>query len=291
MHYIVFDLEWNGAGRANRVDQATRTAIPFEIIEIGAVKLDQDLVEIDSFSARVRPRIYPVLTGPVAAVTKRVQQSMKFGHDFIDAARDFQDFCGDDYIYCTWSESDADVLLMNLRFYDQAEELAANCLDVQYLFDIIAEQADMQRSIEYAVDFLNLPKKRPFHAAVNDAWYTSQIMQVIFQINAAEAAYDLVARFAYDPNLVRASQESFSDLPAGNNMTDWLDQRSFACPGCQADLTRQSGWQQQARRYKAIFSCPRHGLVIGRTRQYIKNNQPILSVTLRLSRDRDGVLL
>ena len=35
MHYIVFDLEWNIAGHANKVDPAVKAAIPFEIIEIG----------------------------------------------------------------------------------------------------------------------------------------------------------------------------------------------------------------------------------------------------------------
>jgi hypothetical protein len=36
----VFDLEWNGAGR-QQVPKAVQDAIPFEIIEIGAVKLDE----------------------------------------------------------------------------------------------------------------------------------------------------------------------------------------------------------------------------------------------------------
>ncbi len=292
MHYVVFDLEWNGAGRANKVDQATQAAIPFEIIEIGAVKLDDKLDVCASFSARVRPRIYPILTRPVAAVTKRVQQSMKFGHDFADAARDFQEFCGDDYLFCTWSESDADVLLMNLRFYDLADQLEASCLDIQYLFDIIAEQADMQRSIEYAVDFLQLPKRRPFHMAVNDAWYTGQIMKQIFTINAAEEDYDLVERFAYDPNLVRSSQLRFNDLPVADDLiSGWISQQNLACPACQSDLARQTGWQQQGKRLDAHFSCPHHGLVIGRGRLFYKNSQQHLAVTLRLSRDRDGILL
>ena len=291
MQYIVFDLEWNGAGRANKVDRATQAAIPFEIIEIGAVKLDQDMVVCDTFSARVRPRIYPVLTRPVAAVTRRVQQSMKFGHDFVDAARDFQEFCGDDYLFCTWSESDTDVLLMNLRFYDLADELSANCLDVQYLFDVIAEQADMQRSIEYAVDFLDLAKQRPFHMAVNDAWYTSQIMKEVFQINAEEKDFDLVERFAFDPNLVRSSQFWLSELPSGNQLTSWLDQQTLTCPACQTVLQNQAGWEQVKKRFCAVLACPEHGLVIGRARLVFKNSQRLLSATLRLSRDKDGILL
>ena len=44
MNYVVVDFEWNqacyGKGSENR-------KIPFEIIEIGAVKLDENLREID----------------------------------------------------------------------------------------------------------------------------------------------------------------------------------------------------------------------------------------------------
>ena len=47
MNYIVLDLEWNqcpyGKGRENK-------KLPFEIIEIGAVKLNEKREIVDSFS-------------------------------------------------------------------------------------------------------------------------------------------------------------------------------------------------------------------------------------------------
>lgn len=55
MNYIVFDLEWNqcpyGKDRENK-------RLPFEIIEIGAVKLDENRKMTDQFHEIVKPSVY-----------------------------------------------------------------------------------------------------------------------------------------------------------------------------------------------------------------------------------------
>ena len=58
MNYIVFDLEWNqcpyGKERENK-------RLPFEIIEIGALKLDENRNYEDSFHQVVKPVVYKKL--------------------------------------------------------------------------------------------------------------------------------------------------------------------------------------------------------------------------------------
>ena len=69
MNYIVVDFEWN-QGMGARKGGMHR--LPFEIIEIGAVMLDEDLNEIDRFSQTVRPKIYRKLhriTGELTGMT------------------------------------------------------------------------------------------------------------------------------------------------------------------------------------------------------------------------------
>ena len=48
MNYIVFDLEWNQSPDGKKFENAR---LPFEIIEIGAVKLDKDknIIKSDLF--------------------------------------------------------------------------------------------------------------------------------------------------------------------------------------------------------------------------------------------------
>ena len=55
MNYIVFDLEWNqcpyGKDKENQ-------RLPFEIIEIGAVKLNEKKEMTGEFHRLVRPMVY-----------------------------------------------------------------------------------------------------------------------------------------------------------------------------------------------------------------------------------------
>ena len=55
MNYIVFDLEWNqapaGRGRPN-------PKLPFEILEIGAVKLNSRLRTVGEFHETIKPLVY-----------------------------------------------------------------------------------------------------------------------------------------------------------------------------------------------------------------------------------------
>jgi len=287
MHYIVFDLEWNIAGRANKVDAELQQAMPFEIIEIGAVKLNESFEMISKFSVTIRPKLYPVLSGHVAAVTRRLQQSLRYGLTFPDAARDFLNFCGEDFIFCTWSESDTSVLKQNLAFYDFDDVLAARCIDVQFVFDDVIEQADTQRSIEYAVDFLNLSKLQPFHQAVQDAWYTGRILEAIMaecRVNPALPVFKPVD-YAYDPNLQRSAQKTLSGLSTPEAVVSYLQDETLLCPACGQIMQRIQDWERQGGKATASFVCPDHGKVNGKARFRIKSaNQVIAYLALRLER-------
>ena len=58
MNYIVFDLEWNQCpdGKEKEIKD-----MPFEIIEIGAVKLDSQRRVIDTFAKNIAPGVYQTL--------------------------------------------------------------------------------------------------------------------------------------------------------------------------------------------------------------------------------------
>ena len=55
MNYIVFDLEWNQSPGGKRW---SNSRLPFEIIEIGAVKLNEKKEIVDSFQRLVKPQVY-----------------------------------------------------------------------------------------------------------------------------------------------------------------------------------------------------------------------------------------
>ena len=54
MDYIIFDLEWNQSSQPGGVD-SQGNALPFEIVEIGAVKLNENRDMIGEFSELIKP--------------------------------------------------------------------------------------------------------------------------------------------------------------------------------------------------------------------------------------------
>ena len=63
MQYIVMDLEWNN------VYSIKRGGFMNEVIEIGAVRLDEQLCEIDAFSHLIKSQIGKRLRGHVRELT------------------------------------------------------------------------------------------------------------------------------------------------------------------------------------------------------------------------------
>ena len=76
MNYIVLDFEWNQP----LTEQDTITdPFPFdsEIIEIGAVKLDETFAAVGEFKTLIRPQFYPHMNGAVVRLTKIRPQELE----------------------------------------------------------------------------------------------------------------------------------------------------------------------------------------------------------------------
>lgn len=88
MRYIVFDLEWNMAGGryeevgrpriAKRFQNLQVRKIPtFEIFQIGAVCLDEQIKEVSRFEQKIKPQIYPEINKYVQRLTGIEQSQLK----------------------------------------------------------------------------------------------------------------------------------------------------------------------------------------------------------------------
>lgn len=87
MNYIVLDLEWNQSpsGKKNTVED-----IPFEIIQMGAVKLDEKYNIIGEFNKNIRPKVYMRLHSKVEEVVGvTMEEPLEDGEDFERVAVDF----------------------------------------------------------------------------------------------------------------------------------------------------------------------------------------------------------
>lgn len=175
-HYVIFDLEWNqcpdGKSREN-------PDIPFEIIEIGAIKLNSQLEEIDRFHSYIRPVVYRRLHYMSQAITHIPQKELQCADTFPAVIERFREWCGEDFWFCIWGNLDFLELQRNMSFHkvDNFFPFPLKYLDIQKLYSLAYEDGKSRRTLEAAVDHLKIDKIIPFHSAIYDAWYTTRVMQ------------------------------------------------------------------------------------------------------------------
>ena len=152
--YIVLDLEWNQPMSG----QETITR-PFrfdsEIIEIGALKLNNRFEEMSEFKSFVRPVFYPSMNGHVVQLTKIRPQELEKAPDFPAAYAAFRDWCGEDCCLCTWGPDDLPVLMDNLLMHGLDAALPDG-YDLQRIFGHEIMRDDRQCSLERAMELLSI---------------------------------------------------------------------------------------------------------------------------------------
>ena len=86
MEYIVLDLEWNqsNTGKEDAVEK-----LPFEIIEIGAIKLNKERVMVSEFNELVKPQVYHEMHKITSKLIHIQMQELERGRPFPEVGGDF----------------------------------------------------------------------------------------------------------------------------------------------------------------------------------------------------------
>lgn len=208
MNYIVMDLEFNQPfefGKGNR--KSPNPEIPFEIIQIGCVKLDEKFNQIDSFNMLIKPAVYKRIHPYVQKITKLRANSFVNAKNFPQVFEMFLEFLGDeDNVFCVWGEVDLQLLYKNVDFY----KLDSNCLPKKYVnVQTIAGKKLSWASgrligLKNAIEAFEIEVDIPFHDAYNDAYYTSLIFK---RLNVSKSDIKIYSR---DKNAIKTSDKKFS---------------------------------------------------------------------------------
>ena len=177
MHYIVLDLEWNQPMSYNSpAYKSVGGKLLFEMIQIGAVKVDENLNIIDSFSQLIRPEHYIKLHPRIMRITHITQDDLADAPGFCEAVSSFADWCGEDYVMLTWGCDDISVLNQNMTFF-KCETPLAKIYDIQRLFGEMIGNSKERKGLKAAMEHFEIEpdEDKPFHNAVHDAYYTALV--------------------------------------------------------------------------------------------------------------------
>lgn len=176
MNYIVFDLEWNQPD--DGIPNSERKLL-FEIIEIGAVKLNENLEIVSEFNQLIRPTVYHMINWRTWKMLNLTRAELKKGHSFVTVCKEFLDWCGEDVVYCTWGSQDLTELQRNMEYFGfkPLADGPISYLNIQKIFGVHIGEETVTKNLESAVDMMEIEKAIPFHRAYSDAYYTAKIMQ------------------------------------------------------------------------------------------------------------------
>lgn len=173
MNYIIFDLELNSKPFKNRH--------PNEIVEIGAVKLDENLNNLGDYQSYSKPRIYKKLFKVVKNKTNINQEDINNAEEFNKVIYDFRKWIGNDCILCSWGHDDIHHLRTNCKFNRVNSRWFKESIDIQKQFSrIFGLPKGQVFSLKNALDMLEIPVEQELHRADTDAWYTAEIFKRIF---------------------------------------------------------------------------------------------------------------
>lgn len=291
--YIVLDLEWNqsATGKSDSVP-----GLPFEIIEIGAVKLDENLSRIGDFHRVIKPSVYKKLHFRVTELVNISPEELKKdGKPFKDVCREFLDWCfspGEEPVFCTWGEADLTQLQKNMAYHKVESPFRFPFLyyDIQKLYSIVNTGAHkFVAPLDKAIEELMIPEKSEFHRALCDADYTAKVMSSIdfdsvrellsidyynLPANADEAicmhfpGYTKYVSCEYDTR-----EQAFADK----------DVTVLTCPLCNNILKLRVGWfSANQKQYHAVGCCKIHGCIKGKIKvKHSQNDRTFIVKTIK----------
>lgn len=251
MKYIIMDLEWNGA--------TTRSGYFDEIIEIGAVALDDSMNIISEFQTLVSPKQTKKIRGRIKDLTHITNDDLKNADGFVTVFKRLKAWIGPgDNCMLAWGNSDISVLYENLKWYNMIDEIyiIKNYCDAQQLCQQ-AKGISLNKQVGLA-PFAELAEveigEDQLHRALNDSRLTARCFAKLctpelfsmFVKKADRIFYERMNFKCYNLQDLSDEQVIFSDF-----MTE--------CPDCGVFMKRLTGFTCKNKKHYAKYRCAQCG--------------------------------
>ncbi|HEX2985766.1 MAG TPA: 3'-5' exonuclease [Caproiciproducens sp.] len=248
MNYVILDLEWNGT-YSRRIKGFIN-----EIIEFGAVKVDQSLNIIDTFEALVRPQVGKKISGKIKTLTSITNEDLEGGLQFMQATSRFKKWMGD-AVLMTWGTSDILTLIENYRYF-------CGSARIPFLTRYINLQAFCEKMLDYdstkqmglstSAQLLEIDEDDfDHHRALGDSLLSLRCLQKLYSIEKlAPFIQDAETDEFYDR--IQFKTVIICDL---NNPLIKRSDMNFNCDICGGRAHRVSEWQLKNKSYRALFIC------------------------------------
>ena len=247
--YVILDLEWNGT-YCRRLNGFIN-----EIIEIGAVRVADDLTLEDTFTLVVRPQIGKKLSSKVQSLTNISQEELDSGAFFLRAMRQFQKFVGDSTVL-TWGTSDILALMENQRYYTGSDRIPwlTQYLDLQdYCQKRMNYDTGKQMGLGTAAALLGIAQEgMEHHRALDDSLLALACLRHAGMDETlwASLVQDAGVSAFYDKMGFKTVILCDISHPRIHPWDMW-----FVCRRCGVRAIQKTEWELHNKAFRAQFTC------------------------------------
>lgn len=276
MEIAVLDLEWNGA-YSRRLKGFIN-----EIIEFGAVLVDENLNIIDTFEALIRPQVGKKISGKISTLTSITDGDLQDGLQFMQAVSRFGKWARGAVIM-TWGTSDVLALIENCRYFcgsgripflDRYVDLQAYCERMLH-----HGGGGQQMGVSAAAALLGIDENGfDHHRALGDSMLELRCFQKVYTPESLAAfVQDAGDAAFYDRMEFRTV--SVCDL---HHPLIRPQDLAFFCEKCGRRAKRVGEWELHNKGFRAVFECRNCGIRFsGRVRFKLKYEGLVVTKKIR----------
>lgn len=174
MNFIIYDLEatcWE--------NKFKRQA---EIIEIGAVKINEYAEVEDTFTRFVKPVVHPFLSPFCIQLTSITQVEVNRAAKFYTVVEEFQDWIGideEEYLLCSWGNYDKTQLIKDCDFHDIESDWIEDHINLKRQYQQI-RGLNKPYGLKKAVKVEGFEFEGTHHRGIDDAYNLAKIFGKFF---------------------------------------------------------------------------------------------------------------
>ena len=277
MSYVVVDLEWNQAmSSKSSVFNKLPIHLRGEIIEIGAVKLDENMRPAGEFTVDVKPVYFKRMHYKVKKLTGIDAERLSHGIAFEDAFQQFRDWCGEDVTFLTWGYDDQGIMEQNIIIHDLDWDWISGWVNLQLIYNVQTGGDKNQKSLSTAMEYFEIEQTRVAHDALGDAYNTALVCTHLDMGSGLEHYDDCVRILSARAPGERRTPVTDGPEPLEHRVfPDYISKAEafsdealtgIVCPVCGGAAPGLRWVNQGDQRYMNLCSCPEHGSYLVRVK-------------------------
>lgn len=251
MTYIILDMEWDGA-YCPRISRFIN-----QIIQIGAVKLNENFEIVDTFEKTVCSSFSKKVSGRFTALTGITTQDMRAGIPLEKAVTMYNEWAGADTVTMTWSNSDLFSIMENEKHLMKGVKFhIEKYLDLQSYIQNemrgLGFEINSQVALGKAAELLGITiDEFDLHTAKDDSLVCAALIKKYYN----KKRFEELIKDTKNPEFYK--RLLFKPTYINNIRSREINRRQlrFNCDVCGSSTKRIGKWQYKNHWFLADFTC------------------------------------